>query len=137
MRGGFLVFDEISFSLNKDVCPEYPVAVYITGGVEFSGGYRSLEVQAVDANGIRVYDWRGDNGVFNFSGSSVNSNGLSDGCEPVEVHQFSFSDDPSKAIVSQAAGDFSHVVDPGSFECCVAFGGGGSWCDNPQGACDS
>lgn len=124
--------------------PKYPVAVYITGGLCCPNGYRSLEIQAVDAYGIRVFDWREKN-TEPEGPEWYMANGLEDGCQPVWVYSFaSPTDDPydviSKCDDPPSYGIGTHrLIDPDDevygFKCCVQFGGGDTWCDNPLGTC--
>lgn len=125
---------DILFSMNKVEFPRYPITCYVTGGLNYSGGYRSLELQCLDADGIPVYDHRKKNDG-SFSGSGFSSNGLSDGCVPVQVHQFNAETDAPASLCSIAAPEYCETVQPSDFEDCVAFGGGGIWCDNPLGEC--
>ena len=109
-------------------CPAYPVKLYATGGIAFTGGYRSMELQAVDNNGTRVYDWR-DKNDGSFAGDmSV----WYSGCTPTLLHTFDAADDPCYTAENDP---FTKEVCPADFVCCAPFGGGGSWCDNPQGVC--
>jgi len=112
-------------------CPAYPVTVYITGGIEFTGGYRSLEIQCLDANNVRVYDWRGHNGG-SITGTSFSAG---DGCNPVDVHVFNSPSDPPHTVQGLNLGGFTHTISPDDLFCCASFGGGGIWCNNPLGTC--
>jgi len=131
-------------------CPQYPVTVYITGGVVTEGGYRSLEIQCLDANNVRVYQKRQSNGGT-FAVPFTYSNGLPvldpdpeppnsagfQGCLPVEVHQFVTANDAPFEVfpVGQTDG-FSITIHPDEFQCCVPYEYQDNWCDNPQGVCE-
>lgn len=124
-------------------CPKYPVECFITGGLYYSGaagGYTSLELQCVDANGIRVFDWR-DRYVGTFTPPVLLANGLAygapnTGCEDVLIHTFNASTDAAEEICSMANMDYCKTVGPNDFTCCDTFEGGGIWCDNPLGTCE-
>lgn len=113
-------------NLCEPCCPAYPVTCYRTGGAANSGGYSSVEVQCVDAKGVRVFDARGSNGggfggTWSFAGCGASAVGTISG--------------PNGASVSVCWGSYCISVGPGSLTCCAGFGGGGSWCDNPIGSC--
>ena len=105
----------------------YPVKVYRTGGIHFTNGYSSLEVQAVDNCGNRVFDWRGHNGGA--CGGEV----YSCGCDPILVGKLQKKSD----CITVSCSTQSLIVCGGDLVNCVQFGGGGIWCDNPQGECNS
>ena len=71
-----------------DPIPLYPVTLYITGGEWYSDNtYKSVEFQALDSNGVRVYDFRTDNGGV--KGNDIQyTNNTSEKCNWVAVKQF-------------------------------------------------
>ena len=130
--GAILVADG-KIAVHEDCCcsepppPEYPVKVYRTGGIYFSGGYASVEVQAVDACGNRVFDWRGHN-----SGSTTGEIYTCSECEHYLVGELQKKSD----CITVSCSTQSIIVCGDDLVNCVQFGGGGIWCDNPQGECD-
>lgn len=129
--------------------PAYPVAVYITGGLCCPKGYRSLEVQAIDANGIRVLDWREKNDEPE-GDQWYMANGEADGCQPVWVYSFTSATADPYDVISKCDAGCSPAHYPGAgtrllidpddavygFKYCAEFGGDAEiWCDNPLGTC--
>lgn len=88
-------------------CPHYPVRVYKSGGYWATGGYCSLEAQAFDALGHRVFDYH-----FNNGGSQTGA---------------SFYDDPGCGyfLMGTLVDEFSPPVTVGiSWPCAILVGPG-------------
>jgi len=128
-KDGKILFVDGAIAMAPACCCDsicYPVKVYRTGGIHFTNGYSSLEVQAVDNCGNRVFDWRGHNGGA--CGGEV----YSCGCDPILVGKLQKKSD----CITVSCSTQSLIVCGGDLVNCVQFGGGGIWCDNPQGKCD-
>jgi len=127
-------------------CPKYPIKLYITGGYYNDGGekpsqckYRSLELQAKDANNTRVFLWRcrTDPTIAKIVGGYFPSSGTtsSDWCAPVLVNTFLTELSPDFTVTIQDATispqPFSKTVinkmdtAGGDWHCCVKYDDGG------------
>ena len=87
----------------------------------------------MDANGVRVYDWRAQNG------GSPSGRFSFLGCGATPSVAFCSSSEGTKSVCSGCDSAYCRSIAPSDFVCCAPFGGGTvggvSWCNNPQGTC--
>ena len=120
----------------RAIIPTYPVDVYKCGGAFYSiGTYRSLEVQAFDANGIRIYDSHTNNG-----GTTTGTYLFPGDCDYIFQGSFANAGSPDITVVwppsplydtQRSILVYDKIITTGMLSgAAVAFGGGTPYCSN-------
>lgn len=126
---------EIGAKTTRSLVPTYPVRLYKSGGLWYTGGYCSLELQAFDANGVRVYDYHFNNGGAQTGTTHVGDNDNvppdTDGCGYFLRGTFASAASSPIAVIWSTCGITVSTGDLSTSE--VAFQSnkdGGSYCSN-------